>query len=202
MMDDRAPLAATLWHATEAVVIGASSGGIEALQVVLGACPPQVPFTLIVVLHRPSRPGSSLQQCLASACRLPVREVEDKEPLHPGHVYLAPAGYHTLVERERTFALSVDEPVHYSRPSVDVLFESAARVFGARTVGLLLTGANHDGAQGLAAIEAAGGLAVVQDPATALARHMPEAGRRACRQPLVLPLADIAHALRTPVEGA
>jgi two-component system, chemotaxis family, protein-glutamate methylesterase/glutaminase len=201
-MDGPARLATTLATDCDLVVIGASAGGVEALQVVLPAFAPGAPFAVVVVLHRAASHVSGLQPCLAEPCRLPLTEAEDKEPLVRGHVYLAPAGYHTLVERERTLALSVDEPVHFSRPSVDVLFESAARAFGPRVVGVLLTGANTDGAAGLAAIEAAGGLAVVQDPASAPARDMPTAGLRACRTPLVLTLDEMVRALRLQAEGA
>jgi two-component system, chemotaxis family, protein-glutamate methylesterase/glutaminase len=201
-MDGPARLAAILANGCDIVVIGASSGGIEALKTVLPAFHPGVPFGVVIVVHRPPSTSGGLLRCLAAVCRLPLTEAEDKDPLRPGHAYLAPAAYHTLVERERTLALSVDEAVHYSRPAIDVLFASAARAFGSRAVGILLTGANRDGAEGLAAIESVGGLAVVQDPATAAAREMPTAGLRACKAPIVLPLPELARALRAQPEGA
>jgi two-component system, chemotaxis family, protein-glutamate methylesterase/glutaminase len=201
-MDGPTRLATALASRCDLVAIGASSGGIEAFKRLLPAFAPDVPFAVVLVVHRPAHGPGGLQRCLATPCPLPLTEVEDKEPVSRAHAYLAPGGYHTLVERGGTFALSVDAPVHYSRPSIDVLFWSAARAYGPRTVGILLTGANADGAAGLAAIESAGGLAVVQNPSTALASDMPTAGLRACRAPIVLTLDEIARALRRPVEGA
>jgi two-component system, chemotaxis family, protein-glutamate methylesterase/glutaminase len=201
-MDGPTRLATALASRCDLLAIGASSGGIEAFQRLLPSFAPEVPFAVVLVVHRPAHGPGGLQRCLSSPCPLPLTEVEDKEPVSRAHAYLAPGGYHTLIEREGTFALSVDDPVHYSRPAIDVLFESAARAYGERTVGILLTGANADGAAGLAAIEAVGGLAIVQDPSTAAASEMPTAGLRTCRAPIVLTLDEIARALRMQVEGA
>jgi two-component system chemotaxis response regulator CheB len=165
-------------------------GGIEALGQVLprltGA------FSVVVVLHLgPQRP-SLLTDLFAAHCALAVKEAEDKEPLAPGTIYFAPPDHHLLIERTLCLALSGDEPVHHSRPSIDVLFESAAEALGARVAAVLLTGANADGAAGLAMVAAGGGTAVVQDPGTALAAEMPRAGLALCRGALVLPLGAIA----------
>lgn len=159
----------------DGVVIGASAGGLEALGLVLEALPADFRPAILVVVHIPQDRPSLLAELLAARTRLPVREAMDKDPLEPGRVYVAPPGYHLLVERGGTLALSQDAPVAYSRPSIDVLFESAARALGARVLGIVLSGANSDGAEGLAAIRRAGGKAWVQRPAEALAPTMPAA---------------------------
>lgn len=157
----------------EAVAIGASAGGIEVLAVLLGALPVGFPAIVMVVVHLPTDAPSHLAQALARHCRLPVHEPDAGEPLAAGHVYLAPPDYHMLVADDLTVALSVDARVAFSRPSIDVLFESAAHRFRRRLLGVLLSGANDDGAAGLARIRAAGGTTWVQDPATAEASTMP-----------------------------
>lgn len=161
--------------AYEAVVIGGSAGGVEALGTVLCALPATLRASVLVVLHLPRERPSLLCSIFAPRCALPVREAQDKEFIEPGTVYFAPPDYHLLVDAGPALALSVDAPVHFSRPSIDVLFESAADVYGSRLVGIVLSGANQDGARGLAAIQASAGLAVVQDPASAPVRAMPEA---------------------------
>jgi two-component system, chemotaxis family, protein-glutamate methylesterase/glutaminase len=187
-------------RSVDAVVIGGSAGSVEALPTVLDGLPASCPFAVVLVVHLPARLPSFLPQVLAARCRLPVREAQDKEPVAPAVVWCAPPGYHLYVEAERTFALSLDEPVRFSRPSIDVLFGSAADAYGTRVAGVVLTGANEDGAEGLAAIARAGGIAVVQDPSTALVATMPAAARAAARAD-ALPLrglrdylARLAHA--------
>lgn len=159
-----------------AIVIGASAGGIEALGVLLPMLPPSFRPPLIVVLHlRPDVP-SLLQGLFSARCVLPVCEAEDKLPVRHGHVYVAPPDYHLLVERGKQdvhLALSVAPPVRFSRPSIDVLFESAAEVWRQRLLGILLSGANDDGARGLETIRACGGRTWVQAPHTASADTMP-----------------------------
>ncbi|MDN7495101.1 chemotaxis protein CheB [Burkholderia gladioli] len=157
----------------EAVAIGASAGGIEVLAILLGALPAAFPAIVMVVVHLPTDAPSHLAQALARYCLLPVQEPDAGEPLAAGHVYVAPPDYHLLVADDLTVALSVDARVAFSRPSIDVLFESAAHCFRRRLLGVLLSGANDDGAAGLARIRAAGGTAWVQDPATAEASAMP-----------------------------
>ncbi len=157
----------------EAVVIGASAGGVEAVMRLLVGLPANARATFFVVLHLPRERPSLLVNIFQSKCALPVREAEDKEPAQPGRVYVAPPDYHLLIDEGPCLALSSDEPVNYSRPAIDVLFESAADVYGQRLLGVVLTGANQDGAAGLEAVLSAGGLAVVQHPDSALVSLMP-----------------------------
>ncbi len=156
------------------VVLGASWGGLHAVQVVLGALPAHFPVPLVVVQHREKEADETLTGLLQNHCALPVAEAEDKMPIEPGRVYVAPPDYHLLIESGHC-ALSTDEPVNFARPSIDVLFESAADAYGERVIGVILTGANADGAQGLAAIQRRGGVTIAQDPAGAEAPAMPEA---------------------------
>jgi two-component system chemotaxis response regulator CheB len=158
-----------------AVVIGASAGGVEVLSMLLSALSASCRLSFIIVLHIPRERPSLLSEVFGSRCALPVREAEDKEPIQPGTVYFAPPDYHLLIDRGPAFALSTDEPVHFSRPSIDVLFDSAADVYGERLIGVILTGANQDGAEGLAAVGHAGGRTVVQDPVSAAVAYLPEA---------------------------
>jgi two-component system, chemotaxis family, protein-glutamate methylesterase/glutaminase len=162
----------------EAVVVGGSAGAMDGLGVILPALPRGLAVPVLVVLHVPPDDGSRLPFVFEGRCQVAVREAEDKDSIVPG-VAFAPPGYHLLVETDRTLALSVDAAVHFSRPSIDVLFESAAYAYGERLLGIVLSGANEDGAAGLAAIAAAGGIAVVQAPETADSPEMPEGALRA-----------------------
>jgi two-component system chemotaxis response regulator CheB len=179
----------------EAIVIGGSAGALPVLEHVLPAIPRDCAIPVAIVIHvLPTRP-SLLVGVLGAHCALPVKEAEDKESVRGGVVYVAPPGYHLLIERDRTFALSVDEPVNYSRPAIDVLFESAADAYQARLAGVVLSGANQDGARGLAVIKARGGLAVVQSPEDAAARTMPDAALAAVRADHVLATGALAALL-------
>ena len=180
----------------EAVVIGSSAGALEALSVILPALPARFGLPLIVVVHVPADKPSLLAELFRARCRVAVREAEDKEPIRDGTVYFAPPDYHLLVESERTLSLSVDEPVLYSRPSIDVLFESAADAYGSGLIAIILSGANHDGARGIKAVVESGGVAVIQSPEEAFSRAMPEAAMAACPNARVLPLSGIAAYLR------
>lgn len=182
---------------TEAVVIGASAGAIEALSALLPTLPPDYPLPVLIVVHIPRDRGSALAELYRPRCRVEVKEAEDKEPIRPGVVYFAPPDYHLLVEPDRRLSLSSDEPVLFSRPSIDVLFESAADVYGEALLGVVLTGANSDGAHGLRQICEAGGHALVQDPAAAQAALMPQAALAACPAARVLNLEQLSEALRT-----
>jgi two-component system chemotaxis response regulator CheB len=175
-----------------AIAIGASAGAVDALSVILPALPRHYPLALIVVIHVPPDRASAMTQLFESKCLLSVREAEDKEPIRPGTVYFAPPDYHLLVETDKRLSLSSDEPVHFSRPSIDVLFESAADAFGEGLIGVILTGANHDGAQGLKAIAAAGGTAIVQHPERAHASAMPQAALDACPTARAMSLDELA----------
>ncbi|MBI1215835.1 MAG: chemotaxis protein CheB [Alphaproteobacteria bacterium] len=159
----------------EAVVIGASAGGMRALQTVLSGLRSEFPLSVAIVQHVSPSADSYLAEYLDGKCALTVKEAEDKEAMAPGTAYVAPPGYHLLVEKDRSLSLSVDARVNFSCPSIDVLFESAAEAFGRGLIGIVLTGANADGSAGLKSIRARGGLAIVQDPATAEAAFMPRA---------------------------
>lgn len=159
----------------QAIVIGGSSGAIDVLNVLLPRLPVGLRAAVIVVLHLPRDRRSLLVDIFRPRCALPVQEAEDQQPIQAGHLYFAPPDYHLLIDSGPRLALSVDAPLHFSRPSIDVLFESAADGYGDKLVGVLLSGANDDGAAGLAAIHAAGGYTIVQDPASASMPTMPEA---------------------------
>ena len=179
----------------EAIVIGASAGGVEALGLILPALPAKFRPSLLIVLHLPRERPSLLVQIYEKRCALPIREADDKEPIEPGTIYFAPPDYHMLVERSRQIALSTEEPVHFSRPSVDVLFESAADVYGSRLLGVILTGANEDGAAGLHAIHRAGGVTVVQQPDSAKVPLMVVSALQRNPADFVLSLPQIAELL-------
>ena len=181
--------------AVELVAIGASWGGLHAVECVLGALPSDFPAAVVIAQHRRGDGDEHrLAGLLAGRCSLDVCDAEDKQALEPGTVLVAPADYHLLVERGWV-ALSVDPPLHYSRPSIDVLLGSAADAYGERAAGVVLTGANADGAEGLARIASRGGIAIVQDPETALRREMPEAALAATPGARVLTLEEIGPAL-------
>jgi two-component system, chemotaxis family, protein-glutamate methylesterase/glutaminase len=179
-----------------AIVIGASAGGVEALAVLLPALPANLAASVLVVLHLPRERPSLLVEIFAPRCARPVREAQDKEPIEPGTVYFAPPDYHVLVDEGPHLALSIDDAVHFSRPSIDVLFESAADVFGPHLLGIILTGASRDGASGLDAVRRAGGVTVVQDPGDAQVRLMVEAALERGPVDFILTLAQIADLLR------
>jgi two-component system, chemotaxis family, protein-glutamate methylesterase/glutaminase len=173
------------------VVIGASWGGLRAVGELLAGLPERLELAFAVAQHRgPDARRGGLEELLQSHTPYPVREVGDKEPIVPGQVYVAPPDYHLLVERDY-FTLSVDERVNYARPSIDVLFESASDAYRQRLIGVVLTGANEDGAAGLALIKRRGGVAIVQDPRLAEAPAMPTAALAATSCDAVLPLGEI-----------
>ncbi|HZV92393.1 MAG TPA: chemotaxis protein CheB [Caldimonas sp.] len=190
-MSDVASLAGT----PDAVAIGASAGGVEALSVLLPALPAGLAMPVFVVLHLPRERPSLLVDIFQPKCALPVREAEDKEPVEPGVVYIAPPDYHLLVDAGPRIALSADEPVHFSRPSIDVLFESAADIYADRLLAIVLTGANEDGAAGAAAVERAGGKVLVQDPDSAQASLMPASTIKRVGTAVVRDLAGLAALL-------
>jgi two-component system chemotaxis response regulator CheB len=181
----------------DAVVIGASAGGIEALTVLLPALAAGLRPPVFVVLHLPRDRPSMLAEIFARKCAVPVREAEDKEPVTAGTVYFAPNNYHLLLDQGPQLSLSADAPVNLSRPSVDVLFESAADIYKTRLLGIILTGANDDGASGLAAVHDAGGLTLVQRPDTARAPMMALAALKLRPADGVMTLNEIAATLRT-----
>lgn len=177
------------------IAIGTSYGGLNAASVILEYLPAPFEPAVAIVQHRSKDSDGTLTRLLQDHCLLPVQEVEDKEPIRGGRVYVAPPDYHLLVERE-AFSLSVDAPVLFSRPSIDVFFESVADVFAEHAIGVVLTGANADGAAGLQAIHASGGLTIVQDPATAAGRAMPDAAIAAGQVDAIRTLEEIGRLLR------
>ncbi len=182
-----------MWH--EVIVIGGSAGSMAALAELLPMLPASYPIPIVIVQHlHPLQDAYHLER-YASLCDLRVKEADEKEPLLPGWVYLAPPNYHLLMEDNRTFSLSVDEKVNYARPSIDVLFESAADVYRSRAVGVILTGANNDGAYGLSIIKQNGGLAIVQDPQTAEKPFMPQAAIKKTQVDHILPIRGIGKLL-------
>ena len=176
------------------VVIGASAGGIEALLPLLAGVTAKAP-PLLAVVHLPRDRPSLLAEIFGRACGVPVAEAVDKAPLLPGTITFAPPDYHLLVERGSTIALSIDDPVQFCRPSVDVLFESAADVHGAGVLAVVLTGNNDDGAAGAAAVQRAGGRVLVQEPASARGTAMPAAALRAVPAARVCSLDEIGQLL-------
>ena len=185
----------------DAIVLGGSAGALDALAMLVAALPATCPLAVVVVIHLPPTRPSRLASVLAARCLLPVREIEDKDPVVPGVVFVAPPDYHALIERARTFALAQDLLVHFSRPAIDVLFESAADAYGDRLAGVVLSGANAAGARGLAAIERAGGTCLVQAPATAVVRDMPEAALAAAPKARALPVDALAAWLGAAARG-
>jgi two-component system chemotaxis response regulator CheB len=196
---DDALRAAVRGRRFEAVVIGGSAGGVDALVNLLPALPAGYRLPVVCILHMPGDRASRLAELFDERLPMPVREAADKEEIVPGTVYFAGPGYHLSVERDRTFSLSCEPPVHFARPAIDVLMESSADAYGAGLAGILLTGANHDGADGMAHIRARGGFTVVQDPADAQVATMPEAAIERSHPNLILPLARI-HALLPMLE--
>ena len=183
-------------HRPEAVVIGASAGALEALSAILPALPTDFRLPVMVVVHIPPDKRSVLADLFAAKCQINVREAEDKEPVVGGTVFFAPPDYHLLVEANATLSLSADEPVLYSRPSIDVLFESAADAYGSTLIAIVLSGANQDGAAGLNAVVQAGGTAIIQCPKDAFASAMPQAAIAMCPDAQVMSLSAIAAYLQ------
>ena len=180
--------------APQAIVIGASAGAVQALSCILPCLPAAYALPVLIVVHVPAEP-SGLPALFRTKCKLRVCEPEDKEPISPGTIYFAPAGYHMLVEQDHSIALSKDEPVLFSRPSIDILFESAADSYEGALIGVILTGANDDGANGAAAVLAAGGDILIEDPDLAFASAMPSAAVANCPYAHVLSLEAIADYL-------
>lgn len=179
---------------SRAIVVGASAGGVEALGVVLPALPVGCRVPIAVVLHQRANARSLLREIFGRRCAVPVREAEADVEATPG-VWFAPPDYHLLVERHGTFALSVDPPVAHSRPSIDVLFESAAHAVTGALLAVVLSGANEDGARGAAAIRARGGQVLVQDPASAESNVMPNAALARAPGAVSASLSEIAAAM-------
>jgi two-component system chemotaxis response regulator CheB len=179
--------------AYELVVVGVSAGGLQALCTIAGGLTVDFHMAMVVVQHR-SKDSYALCDVLQDCTALPIHEITDKEPIAGGNIFLAPPDYHVLIERG-FFSLSVDEPIRYSRPSIDLMFETAADAYGAEVIGVVLTGANHDGAWGLRQIADRGGAAIVQDPAAAEVGVMPRAALAAVPEATVARVEEIAPLL-------
>jgi len=181
--------------APRAIAIGCSAGGLTALEIVLGGLDPRIPSTILVCCHTGSSDVEILCELLARHTPLPVVEAAERDTPRAGTVHVAPSGYHLLVEHDGRFSLSVDPKVNFSRPSIDVLFASAAEAYRASLIGIVMTGANQDGARGLADIRRHGGLSIVQDPADAEVRTMPQAALDIAGADHCIPLTAIAPLL-------
>ncbi|KAF2395053.1 chemotaxis protein CheB [Pseudomonas sp. NPDC087342] len=179
----------------EAIVIGASAGGVEALLNILSPLREGFVLPIIVVLHLPDERRSQLAEVFARRVALPVLEAVDKTLVEAGTLYFAAPGYHLSVEQDRSFSLSLEDRVHYSRPSIDFLFESAADAYGSALAAVLLTGANRDGASGLAQVKHRGGFTVVQDPDEAQVSTMPQAALDLHQPDHILPIRGIGRLL-------
>lgn len=179
----------------EAIVVGTSAGGIKALLSILPHLPTTFRLPIVVVLHLSDKHESKLAEIFQHHCAMPVRQAQDKERIAAGTLYFAAPGYHLSIERDRSFSLSCEEAVHYARPSIDILMQSAADAYGAGLAGVLLTGANQDGAAGLASIQLAGGLTIVQNPATAEISIMPQAALDIFHPDMILSLPEILRLL-------
>ncbi len=184
----------------EAIVIGSSAGGLNALKVLFSGLDDRFSTPLIIVQHISADSENYLIQILNDIRKLQVKEADEKEHPMPGMAYLAPPNYHLLLEPDRTFTLTIDERVNYARPSIDVLFETAAEAYKDKLIGIILTGANNDGSRGLKKIKEFGGLAIVQDPETAEVESMPRAAIMATTVDHIIPLDEIAPFLNSLFE--
>jgi two-component system chemotaxis response regulator CheB len=184
-----------------ALVVGASAGAVEALSLLLPAVAQDARIPLVVVVHLPPNRPSLLPELFATRCAVRVREPLDKEPMSAGTIWFAPPNYHLLIETDARFSLSIDEPVNFSRPSIDVLFESAADALGRHLCAMVLTGANDDGAHGASRVRERGGLVIVQDPSTAVAREMPRAAISRANPQIVATLPEIANLMRIATQA-
>jgi len=179
----------------KAIVIGTSYGGLEALKVILPHLGKEFPVPVIVVLHIGDHSNENFLIYMNSLCPLHVKEAESNEEISKGYIYFAPPNYHLLIESDLTFSLSTEEKHNFSRPSIDILFESAAWVYKHALIGVVLTGANSDGAAGLKLIKDFGGMTLIQNPCSAIASAMPQAAMKMARPEFKLKLEDIAEKL-------
>ena len=175
----------------EAIVIGVSAGGIMTLNTILRHLPSDFALSIIIVQHQHPHSDAFIAEFLDNRCSLTVKQADEKEIIMPGKIYIAPPNYHLMIEEDRTFSLTIDKRVHYARPSIDILFETAADVFNEKLVGIILTGANDDGSRGLKKIKESGGLTIVQDPDTAEIDTMPKAAIASTKIDYILPLEKI-----------
>jgi two-component system, chemotaxis family, protein-glutamate methylesterase/glutaminase len=182
--------------AIKAIAIGGSAGALSGLSAILKDIPADFVPPIFITVHLPADRSNVFAQVLQAKCRILIHEAEDKEPIHAGNAYVAPPDYHLLIEKAGTLALSSDEPVLFSRPSIDVMFESAADAYGTALLAIVLSGASSDGANGLKAVVNAGGMAIVEDPSHAYSRGMPDAALSACSEARAFSLDQLAAFLK------
>lgn len=185
----------------KALVIGTSYGGLEALKTILPGLQKGFPLPVIIVLHVGDHSNDTFIKHLNEECQLPVKEAESNELINPGTIYFAPPNYHLFVEDNYIFSLSADKKFNFSRPSIDILFESAAWVYSKSLIGIIMTGANSDGANGLKIIKDLGGTTIVQDPCSAIASIMPRAALKIAKPDFILKLENISGKLKELVYG-
>ena len=179
----------------EAIVIGVSSGGLKAMKVMFSILPKDFNTPIIIVQHISSRSDNQWIKLLNDKCNLYLEEADEKEKIRNGKVYIAPPNYHLLIEKDKTFSLTIDERVNFARPSIDVLFESAAEAYKNKLIGVVLTGSNNDGTNGIKRIKELGGLTIVQDPETAESSYMPASAIAAVKPDYILSLEEITDLL-------
>lgn len=179
----------------EAIVIGVSSGGMSAMKVMFSLFPIDFNIPIIIVQHINARSDGQWIKLLNNESNLHIKEADEKEAIEAGTIYIAPPNYHLLIEKDKTFSLTIDERVNFARPSIDVLFESAAEAYKNTLIGIVLTGSNNDGANGIKRIKNYGGLAIVQDPKTAESAYMPKAAIAAIHPDYILTLENIVELL-------
>lgn len=177
------------------IVIGSSAGGMEALRKILSVLPENFNLPIIIVQHISPSSDNYITKYLDKLCKLEVKEADEKENIQVGKVYFAPPNFHLLVERDKTLSLSTDSRVNFARPSIDILFETAAWAYGSSLIGIILTGANFDGSSGLKIIKDFGGLTIVQDPKTAHSATMPEYAIASTKVDHILPIDKIGEFL-------
>ena len=179
----------------EAIVIGVSSGGMNAMKVIFSLLPKNFITPIIIVQHIGARSDNQWIKLLNNNSNLYLKEADEKEKIEYGKVYIAPPNYHLMIEKNKTFSLSIDERVNYSRPSIDVLFESAAEAYKNKLIGVILTGSNNDGTEGIKRIKEYGGLAIIQNPETAESAYMPKSAIAAIQPDYILSLEDMTELL-------
>jgi two-component system chemotaxis response regulator CheB len=177
----------------DALIIGGSAGSLDVLLKVLPLLSPTLSFPIVIVVHRKHGADSLLPELLSGRTSLRVKEIDEKEYLQAGTIYIAPSDYHTLIERDHTFSLDYSEKINYSRPAIDATFQTASEVYQSKLVCLLLSGSNADGVNGLKSVKSWGGTTVIQDPATAQVSYMPEQAYIHAKIDYVLPIEDIAE---------
>lgn len=179
----------------EAIVIGVSSGGMNAMKILFSLLPVEFNIPIVIVQHISPRSDNQWIKLLNDKSNLQIKEADEKEKIEPGNVYIAPPNYHLMIERDKTFSLTIDERVNFARPSIDVLFESAAEAYNSELIGVVLTGSNNDGTKGIKRIKECGGLAIIQNPETAESSHMPASAIAAIKPDYILSLEGITELL-------